>query len=47
VPEGSVTSIVEAVIDQLELRPHKDKLALRLSGGMKRKLCVVSTDPAS
>lgn len=40
IPEANVKTIVEAVIDQLELRPHKNKLALRLSGGMKRKLCV-------
>ena len=32
--------IVDGTIDQLELTPHRDKLAMRLSGGMKRKLCV-------
>jgi ABC-type multidrug transport system ATPase subunit len=41
VPEEVVVQLVEATIDQLELRPHKKKLAMRLSGGMKRKLCVV------
>ena len=32
--------LVETALDQLELRPHAKKLAERLSGGMKRKLCV-------
>ena len=32
--------MVDATIDQLELTPHRSKLAVRLSGGMKRKLCV-------
>ena len=40
VPEVVVKKLVEATIDQLELRPHKQKLAQSLSGGMKRKLCV-------
>ncbi len=31
---------VAATIDQLELKPHRKKLARNLSGGMKRKLCV-------
>ena len=35
-----MTSIVDGTIDQLELTPHRYKLAMRLSGGMKRKLCV-------
>ena len=33
-----MTSIVDGTIDQLELTPHRYKLAMRLSGGMKRKL---------
>jgi ABC-type multidrug transport system ATPase subunit len=40
VPEDQVASIVDNTIDQLELTPHRKKLAERLSGGMKRKLCV-------
>ena len=32
--------IVNGTIDQLELTPHRKKLSMRLSGGMKRKLCV-------
>jgi ATP-binding cassette subfamily A (ABC1) protein 3 len=40
VPEDKVARVVEATIDQLELTPHRFKLAMRLSGGMKRKLCV-------
>lgn len=32
--------MVDSTIDQLELTPHRAKLAMRLSGGMKRKLCV-------
>ena len=40
VPEGKVAFIVDGAIDQLELAPHRKKLAGRLSGGMKRKLCV-------
>eukprot|EP00633_Aureoumbra_lagunensis_P008670 CAMPEP_0197307030 /NCGR_PEP_ID=MMETSP0891-20130614/4467_1 /TAXON_ID=44058 ORGANISM="Aureoumbra lagunensis, Strain CCMP1510" /NCGR_SAMPLE_ID=MMETSP0891 /ASSEMBLY_ACC=CAM_ASM_000534 /LENGTH=1306 /DNA_ID=CAMNT_0042790003 /DNA_START=140 /DNA_END=4057 /DNA_ORIENTATION=- len=38
VPSAEAKLLVEAAIDQLELRPHKNKLAHRLSGGMKRKL---------
>ena len=33
-------AIVDGTIDQLELTPHRHKLAMKLSGGMKRKLCV-------
>eukprot|EP01040_Poterioochromonas_malhamensis_P010000 gene10001-10866_t len=40
VPEDLVKGIVENTIEQLELAPHRDKLAMNLSGGMKRKLCV-------
>jgi ATP-binding cassette subfamily A (ABC1) protein 3 len=40
VPTEKVKIVVEATIDQLELRPHATKLAQNLSGGMKRKLCV-------
>ena len=32
--------MVDATINQLELTPHRKKLACTLSGGMKRKLCV-------
>lgn len=49
VPEDLVTEIVDGTIDQLELTPHRKKLAMRLSGGMKRKLCVAIAligDPA-
>jgi ABC-type multidrug transport system ATPase subunit len=40
VPEDQVYKVVDATIDQLELTPHRKKLAMKLSGGMKRKLCV-------
>jgi ABC-type multidrug transport system ATPase subunit len=40
VPSDLVKAVVEGTIDQLELTPHRKKLAERLSGGMKRKLCV-------
>ncbi len=40
VPEKDVKRIVDGTIDQLELTPHRHKLSMRLSGGMKRKLCV-------
>ena len=40
VPEDLVKKVVDGTIDQLELTPHRHKLAMRLSGGMKRKLCV-------
>jgi ABC-type multidrug transport system ATPase subunit len=40
VPEDKVKQVVDGTIDQLELTPHRTKLAMRLSGGMKRKLCV-------
>ena len=40
VPEDLVYKVVDGTIDQLELSPHRHKLAMRLSGGMKRKLCV-------
>ena len=42
VPEDIVVATVDATIDQLELRPHRYKLARVLSGGMKRKLCVAA-----
>jgi energy-coupling factor transporter ATP-binding protein EcfA2 len=35
-----VYTVVDRTLDQLELTPHRLKLAGRLSGGMKRKLCV-------
>ena len=40
VPEDLVKKVVDGTIDQLELTPHRHKLSMRLSGGMKRKLCV-------
>ena len=40
VPGKEMYQLVETALDQLELRPHAKKLAERLSGGMKRKLCV-------
>ena len=49
VPEDLVKGVVEGTIDQLELTPHRFKLAMNLSGGMKRKLCVAIAligDPA-
>ncbi|KAJ8599123.1 hypothetical protein CTAYLR_006346 [Chrysophaeum taylorii] len=39
VPAETSGELVDAALDQLELRPHALKLASRLSGGMKRKLC--------
>lgn len=42
VPEDIVYKVVESTIDQLELRPHRHKLAGRLSGGMKRKVMMSS-----
>jgi uncharacterized membrane protein len=35
-----VQRTVDDLIEQLELQPHRKKLSMRLSGGMKRKLCV-------
>ena len=40
VDEQHVKALVDATVDQLELSPHRHKLSMRLSGGMKRKLCV-------
>ena len=40
VTEDELKVVTDAVINQLELIPHRHKLAGRLSGGMKRKLCV-------
>lgn len=40
IPEANVQDLVTSTIDQMELTPHKHKLSCRLSGGMKRKLCV-------
>eukprot|EP01031_Cornospumella_fuschlensis_P030350 gene30350-36672_t len=40
VPGDLVRKVVAATVDQLELTPHRHKLAQSLSGGMKRKLCV-------
>jgi ATP-binding cassette subfamily A (ABC1) protein 3 len=40
VPVNMVKGVVDATIDQLELTPHRHKQSRRLSGGMKRKLCV-------
>ena len=42
VAEDVVEATVVATIDQLELTPHRYKLASQLSGGMKRKLCVAA-----
>ena len=33
-------TVVDAALDQTELRPHRAKLTKYLSGGMKRKLCL-------
>jgi ABC-type multidrug transport system ATPase subunit len=38
VPEDMLTKVVDGTIDQMELTPHRHKLAGRLSGGMKRKV---------
>ena len=49
VPGGLLETIVSSTLDQMELRPHRRKLACNLSGGMKRKLCVAISligDPA-
>jgi ABC-type multidrug transport system ATPase subunit len=43
VPEDLVYRVVESTIDQLELTPHRYKLAGRLSGGMKRKVSLLPT----
>lgn len=40
VPEKVLSILVEEVLEQLELKKHRNKLSMRLSGGMKRKLCV-------
>jgi ABC-type multidrug transport system ATPase subunit len=40
VSETIVDQVVKDTIVQLELYEHRHKLAMRLSGGMKRKLCV-------
>ena len=37
-----IPRIVDAALDQTELRPHRAKLTKHLSGGMKRKLCLAS-----
>ena len=39
-PEPEVRTVVDAALDQTELRPHRAKLTKYLSGGMKRKLCL-------
>jgi ABC-type multidrug transport system ATPase subunit len=49
VPGNVLDKVVSSTLDQMELRPHRYKLACRLSGGMKRKLCVAISligDPA-
>ncbi|KAJ1455112.1 P-loop containing nucleoside triphosphate hydrolase protein [Pelagophyceae sp. CCMP2097] len=46
---ADVERLVDAAIDLFQLRPHADKCAKALSGGLKRKLCVaiaVMGDPA-
>ena len=40
VPEDKVQGLVDECIEELELSKHRKKLSMRLSGGMKRKLCV-------
>lgn len=39
VSESRIKAMVEEVLTSLELLPHRHKLSMRLSGGMKRKLC--------
>jgi ATP-binding cassette subfamily A (ABC1) protein 3 len=39
VSESMVPSMVEEVLMSLNLKPHRSKLAMQLSGGLKRKLC--------
>ena len=39
-PHGEIEALVHATVAQMELGPYKHKLAMQLSGGMKRKLCV-------
>ena len=38
-PRGEARALVDACLEDLELKPHAAKLSRDLSGGMKRKLC--------
>jgi ABC-type multidrug transport system ATPase subunit len=38
-PRGEARALVDACLEDLELKPHAAKLSCDLSGGMKRKLC--------
>lgn len=40
VPGDAVEALVSLTVKDMELEPYKNKLAMQLSGGMKRKLCV-------
>lgn len=40
VPINKLTQLVNDCLIDLELEPHRHKLSMSLSGGMKRKLCV-------
>ena len=40
VPDEYVKPLVRATLKEMELEPYAHKLAMQLSGGMKRKLCV-------
>jgi len=40
VPDKYVKPLVRATLREMELEPYAHKLAMQLSGGMKRKLCV-------
>ena len=37
-PHGEIEALVHATVAQMELGPYKHKLAMQLSGGMKRKV---------
>lgn len=40
IPKNLQKSLVERQISELNLMNHRDKIAMTLSGGNKRKLCV-------
>jgi ABC-type multidrug transport system ATPase subunit len=40
VAPNDIEPLVHDTVEQMELGPYKHKLAMQLSGGMKRKLCV-------
>lgn len=44
VPETELNASVDAALNRMDLMRYANKLAGALSGGNKRKLCVVSSD---